>query len=122
MISFDVEGRVVSILCSGFGPANGEVQLAVALDRKRAVSPANIRQVEGIPGHHLWLLDLPPRIRKEGLCQIGVEVRSGERLLEASSSCIWRTSDRHHSTTIRDAVGPSIKRPSASTSWAGRIG
>jgi GT2 family glycosyltransferase len=85
MLSFRVRGRVVSVLCSELDPSLDEVELNVVLDRQRALDAAHILRAEGVPGHRLWLVHLPPELYEGRHHLIGLHVQSGERVLESAS-------------------------------------
>src|SRR5260221_4553440 len=77
MTSFCVKGRVVSVDCSKLDPSVGPLELKVVLDHERDLDAANV--------HRLWLVDLPAELYEGRPHHIGLEVRSGERVLETAS-------------------------------------
>ena len=86
MITFNVKGRLISVLCPEFDDAPGEVELSVVLEREDGPGAMQILAAEGVPGHRLWLVHLPPELSDGHPRHIGVEVRSGARLLESADS------------------------------------
>jgi hypothetical protein len=85
MLSFRVRGRVVSVLCSELDPSLGEVELKVELDGQHDLDAGYIFRAEGVPGHRLWLVQLPAELYEGRPYLIGLHVRSGERVLESAS-------------------------------------
>jgi hypothetical protein len=86
MITFNVKGRLVSVLCPEFDDVPGEVELSVVLEREDGPGAMQILAAEGVPGHRLWLVHLPPELSEGRPRHIGVEIRSGARLLESADS------------------------------------
>ena len=88
MISFSVKDRLVSVLSTEFDDVPGDLELSVVLEREHVVAAAQILPAEGVPGHRLWLVHLPPDMSGGHPRHIGVEIRSGARLIEAAASCL----------------------------------
>jgi len=88
MITFNVKDRLVSVLCTEFDDAPGDLELSVVLEREHVLAAAQILAAEGVPGHRLWLVHLPPEMSDGHPRHIGVEIRSGARLIEAADSCL----------------------------------
>ena len=51
MITFNVKGRLVSVLCPEFDDVPGEVELSVVLEREDGPGGMQILAAEGVPGH-----------------------------------------------------------------------
>ena len=88
MISFSVKDRLVSVLSTEFDDAPGDLESSVVLEREHVLAAAQILAAEGVPGHRLWLVHLPPEMSDGHPRHIGVEIRSGARLIEAADSCL----------------------------------
>ena len=85
MLSFRVRGRVVSVLCSDLDPSVDEVDLSVELDERRDLDAGYIFRADGVTGHRRWLVHLPAELYEGRPYLIGLQVRSGERVLESTS-------------------------------------
>ena len=85
MIAFRVRGRTVSVLCSGLDPAAADIQLNVVLDQRSNLDAGHVVSVEAGPARQRWRVHLPAELYEGQAHHIGLQVKTGSRVLESAS-------------------------------------
>jgi len=85
MITFRVRGRTVSVLCAGLDPAEADIQLDVVLDQRSTLDAVHVVSIEAGQARRRWRVHLPTELYEGQAHHIGLQVKSGGRLLESGA-------------------------------------
>ena len=85
MITFRVRGRTVSVLCAGLDPAEADIQLNVVLDQRSTLDAVHVVSIEAGQARRRWRVHLPTELYEGQAHHIGLQVKSGGRLLESGA-------------------------------------
>ena len=85
MITFRVRGRTVSVLCAGLDPAEADIRLDVVLDQRSTLDAVHVVSIEAGQARRRWRVHLPTELYEGQAHHIGLQVKSGGRLLESGA-------------------------------------